>query len=41
MDVTGMRLPAGEYVIIVSHDESDSILEDYNWSLANFVSSPN
>jgi hypothetical protein len=24
-----MRLPAGEYVIIVSHDESDSILEDY------------
>ena len=27
--VTGMRLPAGEYVIIVSNDESDSILEDY------------
>ena len=26
--VTGMRLPAGEYVIIVSDDESDSILED-------------
>jgi hypothetical protein len=26
--VTGMRLPAGEYVIIVSHDESDAILED-------------
>jgi hypothetical protein len=24
-----MRLPAGEYVIIVSHDESDYILEDY------------
>jgi Transposase DDE domain len=27
--VTGMRLPAGEYGIIVSNDESDSILEDY------------
>src|SRR5256886_15617772 len=27
--VTGMRLPAGEYVIIASNDESDSILEDY------------
>jgi hypothetical protein len=26
--VTGMRLPAGEYVIVVSHDEADSILED-------------
>jgi hypothetical protein len=26
--VTGMRLPAGEYVIIASHDESDSMLED-------------
>ena len=26
--VTGMRLPAGEYVMIVSNDESDQILED-------------
>ena len=36
--VTGMRLPAGEYVIIVSHDESDYILEDYKkrWKIEIF-----
>jgi hypothetical protein len=27
--VTGMRLPSGEYLIIVSNDESDQILENY------------
>jgi Transposase DDE domain len=27
--VTGMRLPSGDYLILVSNDESDKILEDY------------
>jgi hypothetical protein len=27
--VTGMRLPSGDYLIIVSHDESDQIMTDY------------
>src|SRR5919106_393898 len=28
--VTGMRLPSGDYLIIVSHDETDQVLEDYS-----------
>jgi len=27
--VTGMRLESGDYLIIVSHDESDQVMEDY------------
>ena len=27
--VTGMRLPTGDYLIVVSHDHSDQILKDY------------
>jgi hypothetical protein len=27
--VTGMRLPSGDYLIIVSHDESDQVMTDY------------
>jgi hypothetical protein len=27
--VTGMRLPSGDYLIIVSHDESDQVMIDY------------
>jgi hypothetical protein len=27
--ITGMRLPSGDYLIIVSHDESDKIMTDY------------
>ena len=27
--VTGMRLPSGDYLIIVSHDESDQVMVDY------------
>ena len=27
--VTGMRLPSGDYLIIVSHDESAHVMEDY------------
>ncbi len=27
--VTGMRLPSGDYLIIVSHDETDQAMEDY------------
>ena len=27
--VTGMRLPSGDYLIIVSHDDSDHVMEDY------------
>jgi hypothetical protein len=27
--VTGMRLPSGDYLIIVSHDESDQVMADY------------
>jgi len=27
--ITGMRLPSGDYLIIVSHDRSDQVMEDY------------
>lgn len=27
--ITGMRLESGDYLIIVSHDESDQVMEDY------------
>jgi hypothetical protein len=27
--VTGMRLPSGDYLIIVSHDDSNQVMEDY------------
>ena len=28
--VTGMRVPSGDYLIIVSHDESEQVMEDYS-----------
>jgi len=38
--VTGMRLESGDYLIIVSHDESDQVMEDYakRWKIEIYQS---
>ncbi|PON09838.1 hypothetical protein C2W62_53295, partial [Candidatus Entotheonella serta] len=39
--VTGMRLPSGDYLIVVAHDDSDQVMHDYSkrWKLEVFFQS--
>ena len=39
--VTGMRLPSGDYLIVVAHDDSDQVMHDYSkrWKLEVFLQS--